>query len=83
VSNLTDRLLTYALGRGTEYYDAPVVREIIRSAAAHDYRWSSIILAVVRSRPFQMRMAAPAAPDSDKRVAARSDESSSTARRVQ
>ena len=64
VTNLTEKLLTYALGRGTEYYDAPVVREIVRSASAADYQWSSIILGIVQSQPFQMRMAAVSEEDS-------------------
>ena len=48
-----DKLLTYALGRGTEYYDAPAIRKIMRDAA--DERWSSVILGIVKSAPFQMR----------------------------
>jgi hypothetical protein len=52
---VTEKLLTYALGRGLEYYDAPAVRAIDRSAAADGYRWSSLILATVKSAPFQMR----------------------------
>ncbi len=55
VKTVTDKLLTYALGRGLEYYDAPTVRAIDRSAAADDYRWSSIILSIVKSPAFQMR----------------------------
>jgi hypothetical protein len=62
VGTVTERLLTYALGRGVEYYDLPAVRKIVRAAAADDHRWSSLILGVVRSAPFQMRMA-PAAAD--------------------
>lgn len=54
---LADKLLTYALGRGTEYYDAPAIRKIVRRAAEHDYRFSEIIQGIVSSRPFQMRMA--------------------------
>ena len=53
---LTERLLTYALGRGTEYYDMPAVRAIVRSAAP-DYRWSSIIQGIANSIPFQMSKA--------------------------
>ena len=49
------KLLTYALGRGLEYYDAPVIREILREAAPHDYRWSYLISGIVHSKPFQMR----------------------------
>ena len=52
---LTEKLLTYALGRGVEYYDAPSVRAIVREAARQDYRWSSLVLGIVTSRPFQMR----------------------------
>jgi len=59
VKTVTDKLLTYALGRGLEYYDAPTVRAIDRSAAPDDYRWSSIILGIVKSAPFQMRTAGP------------------------
>jgi hypothetical protein len=55
---VTEKLLTYALGRGLEYYDAPAVRAIDRSAAADGYRWSSLIVATVKSAPFQMRTAA-------------------------
>lgn len=57
VETFTERLLTYALGRGVEHYDLPVVRKITREAADDDYRWSSIILGIVRSVPFQMRRA--------------------------
>jgi hypothetical protein len=52
---VTEKLLTYALGRGLEYYDAPAVRSIDRAAAVDDYRWSSLILGIVKSVPFQMR----------------------------
>ncbi len=54
---VTEKFLTYALGRGLEYYDAPAVREIDRTAAADNYKWSSLILATVKSAPFQMRTA--------------------------
>jgi hypothetical protein len=52
---VTEKLLTYALGRGVEYYDEPAVRKIMREAAPGDYRWSSLILGIVKSEPFQMR----------------------------
>src|SRR4029077_20870127 len=55
VENFTEQLLTYALGRGVEEYDRPVLRQITRAAASEDYRWSSIILGIVNSTPFQMR----------------------------
>jgi hypothetical protein len=56
VGALTEKLLTYALGRGVEYYDAPAVRTIVRDAKAQDFRVASIVFGVVRSQPFQMRM---------------------------
>jgi mono/diheme cytochrome c family protein len=62
VETVTGKLLTYALGRGLEYYDAPTVRGIDTSASANDYRWSSVILGIVKSAPFQMKTAGQAAP---------------------
>jgi hypothetical protein len=53
VRYLTERLLTYALGRGVEYFDMPLVRSIVRDAAANDYRFSSLILGIVTSDAFQ------------------------------
>src|SRR6185436_5650599 len=55
VQTFTEKLLTYALGRGLEYYDMPAVRKITREAARNNYRTSSIVLGVVNSLPFQMR----------------------------
>jgi hypothetical protein len=55
VRTMTEMLLTYALGRGLEDYDMPIVRSIERDAAAKNYRFSSLILGVVKSAPFQMR----------------------------
>jgi cytochrome c5 len=55
VRTVTTKLLTYAIGREIEYYDAPAIRSIVRASAPDDYRWSSTILAIVRSTPFQMR----------------------------
>ena len=55
VQTFTERLLTYGLGRGVEQYDAPIIRRIVREASADDQRWSSIILGIVNSSPFQMR----------------------------
>jgi hypothetical protein len=55
VNTVTEKLLTYALGRKLEYYDAPAVREITRQAVVDGYRWSALITGVVRSIPFQMR----------------------------
>ena len=55
VRTLTEKLLTFALGRGVEYYDAPAVRQIVRQAQEHEYRFSRLILGIVQSTPFQMR----------------------------
>ena len=55
VGTVAEKLLTYALGRGVEYYDAPAVRTIVRDARAQEFRLSSVILGVVNSKPFQMR----------------------------
>ena len=55
VTTVTEKLLTYALGRGVEYYDQPAIRSIVRKAAGSDFRWSSLILGIVNSTPFQMR----------------------------
>ena len=53
---MTEKLLTYALGRGLEYYDMPVVRAIVRRMAVNDYHFSSLVLGIVESAPFQMRV---------------------------
>ncbi len=55
-STLTEKLMIYAVGRGLKYYDMPVVRRIRRDAARNDYRFSSIVLGIVQSPPFQMKM---------------------------
>ena len=55
-ATLTEKLLTFALGRGVEYYDGPAIRKIVREAQAVDYRFSSIIVGIARSSPFTMRM---------------------------
>ena len=55
VSTLTEKLLTYGLGRGLESYDAAAVRKIVSDARGNDYRFSSLILGIVNSTPFQMR----------------------------
>jgi hypothetical protein len=51
---VTEKLLTYALGRGVEYQDMPVVRAIVRDAARNNYRFSTLIEGIVNSEPFQM-----------------------------
>ncbi len=55
VGTMTEKMLTYALGRGLMYYDFPVVRGIVRESAAADFRFSSLVLGIVDSTPFQMR----------------------------
>ena len=60
VRTLTEKLLTFALGRGIEYHDAPAIRGIVRDAGAQNYRFSSLVLGIVKSEPFQMKMAEPA-----------------------
>jgi hypothetical protein len=55
VTTVTEKLLTYALGRGVEYYDQPAIRQILRDAAPRNYRWSAIVTGIVNSTPFQMR----------------------------
>jgi hypothetical protein len=57
VATLTENLLTFALGRGVEYYDAPAVRKIVSDAEKEGYRFSSLIVGIVKSVPFQMRRA--------------------------
>ena len=55
IGTMTEKLLTFALGRGVEYYDGPAVREILRTARAANYRFTPLIEAIVTSTPFQMR----------------------------
>jgi hypothetical protein len=57
VTALTEHLMTFALGRGVEHYDAPAVRRIVKDAARDGYRFSSLMLGIVKSAPFQMRRA--------------------------
>jgi hypothetical protein len=55
VQTFTEKLLTYAIGRSVEYYDMPAVRKIVRDSARDGYRFSSIVMGIVQSAPFQMR----------------------------
>jgi Protein of unknown function (DUF1592)/Protein of unknown function (DUF1588)/Protein of unknown function (DUF1585)/Protein of unknown function (DUF1587)/Protein of unknown function (DUF1595)/Planctomycete cytochrome C len=57
VGTLTEKLLTYALGRGLDAHDMPAVRKIVRESAGHDYRFSTLVLGIATSVPFQMRSA--------------------------
>jgi len=54
-TTVTEKLLTYALGRGVEEYDYPVIRKIVRDSAPGEYKWSSLVIAIAKSTPFQMR----------------------------
>jgi hypothetical protein len=54
---MTEKMLTYAVGRGLDYYDMPAVRKIVQDARTKDYRFSSIVLGIVKSTPFQMKEA--------------------------
>ena len=55
IATVTEKMMTYALGRGAEYYDRPAIRRIARDIGTKDYRWSSLVLGIVNSMPFQMR----------------------------
>jgi hypothetical protein len=55
VGTVAEKLLTFALGRGVEYYDAPAIRRVVQDAQAADFRFSSVILGIVKSSPFTMR----------------------------
>ena len=61
VSTVTEKLLTYALGRGLEYYDMPAVRKIVDDATADGYRFQDLVLGIVRSYPFLNRSVEDAA----------------------
>src|SRR5262249_13159537 len=54
LATTVEKMMTYALGRGVETSDMPAVRRILRESAARDHRWSSIILGIASSQPFQM-----------------------------
>jgi Protein of unknown function (DUF1588)/Protein of unknown function (DUF1585)/Protein of unknown function (DUF1592) len=60
VYTMTEKLLTFALGRGADWYDAPAIRDAVRAAQKDDYRFSTLVTSIVSSRPFQMRMSQPA-----------------------
>ena len=53
--------MSYALGRRLEYYDRPAVRQVVRDAAPHNYRWSSIVAGIVKSPSFLLRATGAAA----------------------
>jgi len=53
---VTEKVMTYALGRGVEYSDMPLVRSIVRDSASSNYKFSSIVVGIVKSPAFQMNM---------------------------
>jgi hypothetical protein len=55
VSAFTQKLLTYALGRDLQYYDMAAVRDIVHNSANNDYKFSDIVLGIIKSLPFTMR----------------------------
>src|SRR5262249_17687040 len=59
VQTMTEKLLMYAVGRAAHYYDMPAIRAITREAASDDYKFSSLVLGIVNSDPFQMRVKRP------------------------
>jgi hypothetical protein len=63
VQAMTEKLMTFALGRGLRYQDMPAVREIVRNAAKDDYRFESLIRGIVASPGFQMKQLSSPAPD--------------------
>jgi hypothetical protein len=63
VGAVTEKLLTFALGRGIEPYDGPAVRAILRGSRTDDYRFTTLVLNIVRSTPFQMRRVAERSAD--------------------
>ena len=67
VGVMTEKLLTYSLGRGLEYYDMPAVRKIVHDAGAHDLRFSSLVLATVESVPFEMKIKTAGSPPDSSR----------------
>ena len=62
VRTATEKLMTYGTGRALKYYDMPVVRQVVRDAARNDYRFSSLVLGIVKSDPFQMKMKRESTP---------------------
>jgi len=56
VTTMTEKMMTYGLGRGLTYQDMPTVRAVVRSADAHKYRFSALVLAIVTSEPFRMKV---------------------------
>jgi hypothetical protein len=66
VGVMTEKLLTYALGRGVQYYDMPAVRKILRQAGTNNLRFSSLVVGTVESVPFEMKIKTASSPDSSR-----------------
>jgi hypothetical protein len=64
VETMTEKMMTYALGRGLEYYDKPAVRAIAHDAARTNYRFSSVVMGIVKSTQFQMKKVSPSSSPS-------------------
>jgi hypothetical protein len=62
VQTFVEKLFAYALGRSTEWYDMPAVREVVRRSAADDYRFSAVVIGIVQSVPFTTRDVGETAP---------------------
>jgi hypothetical protein len=58
VRMMTEKMMTFAVGRGVEYYDMPVIRSIVRNSEKSNYRFSSLVMGIVKSAPFQTRVKA-------------------------
>src|SRR4029434_10667543 len=58
VRMITEKLMTFGLGRGVEYYDMPVIRSIVRDSEKNNYRFSSLVMRIIKSTPFQTRVKA-------------------------
>jgi hypothetical protein len=56
VRMMTEKMMTFALGRGVEYYDMPVIRSIVRDSEKNNYRFSTLVMGIIKSDPFQMRV---------------------------
>jgi len=81
VNTIAQKLMTYALGRGLEYYDMPAVRKIVKDTSTDQYRLQSLVLGIIESYPFQMRRADPAQSDKPGPVADSHNSSVETPRR--
>jgi len=56
VRMVTEKLMTFGLGRGVEYYDMPVIRSIVRDSEKNNYKFSSLVMGIIKSAPFQTRI---------------------------